>query len=527
MSLIDDAVAKARALRDRWGSGPPKAGTEVNAIKHDRFDEWSWRSLQDDLPILGSDIADLGMKHDQVADFFEDMYNMLHKGDPKTRVHKDMDVKHKANVDLANHFLELPDVQSLRVSTMHDDYATAMGMRSLKEAMRQAYELTDSARQQYQQAADQDKQNQANQQALTKLMAQAAQMEPGDPGADGLASQMQALMDQIQADQGITDQMLADAAQAAADAAKEAEQAFGNAAKDANEELDAEKKRAAAFGIEDGELQRMDYETRAALAEKLRRVRDVDAFANIIGQGKNMEMGEFRKRITNNPDEISGVRLSNDLTHLTSGEYMNLAIPEMETDLWRRYSEDMLLTYELSGTERMGKGPIICIVDESGSMQGPCEQWAAAITLMLAQRCQRDGRDFTYIGFSSRSQQYRKDFPKGKAPIEDVIDVVTHFFCGGTHYEEPLGMAAEIVDEAAKEGNDKPDIVFITDDAYHGISDEFITTFNEVKARTSMRVFGILLGGGTSGALEQISDNVRTLDDVSNLEGARDIFRVL
>jgi hypothetical protein len=42
-----------------------------------------------------------------------------------------------------------------------------------------------------------------------------------------------------------------------------------------------------------------------------------------------------------------------------------------------------------------------------------------------------------------------------------------------------------------------------------------------------MRVFGILLGSGTSGALEQISDNVRTLDDVSTLDGTRDIFRVL
>jgi uncharacterized protein with von Willebrand factor type A (vWA) domain len=279
--------------------------------------------------------------------------------------------------------------------------------------------------------------------------------------------------------------------------------------------------------VEDGDLKRMDFDTRAALANKLRNVRDVDAFAAMIGQSKNVEMGEFRQRITNNPDEITNVRLSNDLTHLTSAEYMNLAVPEMETDFWRRYTEDRLLTYELSGTEKMGKGPIIVVCDESGSMAGPCEQWAAALTMALAQRCQRDGRDFTYIGFSNAVHQFRKDFPGGKGTIDDMIDVVTHFFGGGTHYERPLQMAAEIVEEYAEQGKDKPDIVFITDDAYTEIGEEFLTEWKRVKNATQMRVFGILLGTGSSGALEQLSDNVRTLDDVSNLDGARDIFRAL
>lgn len=527
MSFIDKAVAAARALRGKLRN-ETDTGTEVNAIKHDRFDEWAWNDLLTDVPVIKEDIRDLGMKHDQVADFMEDMFNMLHQGDPKARTHKDMDAKHKANVDLANHFLELPDVQSLRVSTMYDPYATAMGMRSLKESIREAYEHTEEARQQYQDAEEQRKQAGQAAAALDALIAQASGMGEDDPNAEGMAQAIEDAMKALAQAMGASEQAIADAHAAAEDAARAAEQAVSEASREAKQDLDEEKERARAFGVEPGELQRMSFAERAALAQKLARVRDVDAFAKMVGQGMNMEVGEFRQKVTNTPDEITNVRLSNDLAHLTSAEYINLAIPEMETDFWRRYSEDRLLTYELSGRERQGKGPIICIRDESGSMQGAREQFAAALTMALAQRCKRDRRDFHYIGFSSHGQQYHQKFPGGQATIDQTIDVVTHFFNGGTYYEGPLLQAAEIVRDYHDQGKDKPDIVFITDDAYRHLPDDFMAEWNRAKKVTEMRVFGILLGGGsTEGPLEQISDNVRTLDDVSTLDGTRDIFRVL
>jgi uncharacterized protein with von Willebrand factor type A (vWA) domain len=527
MSYLDKIVGAARALRGKLVN-ETDTGKEVNAIKHDRFDGWAYESLLDEVPVIKDDIRDLGMKHDQVPDFMEDMFNMLHQGDPKARQHKDMDAKHKANVDLANHFLELPDVLSLRHHTMFDKYATAMGMRSLKEAIREAYERTESARQQYQDAEQARKDAEGAAQILDGLIQQASGMGEDDPNAEAMGQAIEDAMKDLAQAMGVSEQALADAMAAAEQAAQDAEQAVGQAAKDAKQDLEDERDRARAFGVEPGELQRMPFAERAALAQKLSRVRDVDAFAKMVGQGMNVEVGEFRQKVTNTPDEITNVRLSNDLTHLTSPEYMNLAIPEMETDFWRRYSEGRLLTYELSGRERQGKGPIIVIRDESGSMQGAREQFAAALTMALCQRCKRDKRDFHYIGFSSTSQQYHKEFPNGQASVDDVIDVVTHFFNGGTYYEGPLKMAREIVQDYHEKGKDKPDIVFITDDAYRSLDDTFMEEWKRAKNVTEMRVFGILLGGGsTEGPLEQISDNVRTLDDVSTLDGTRDIFRVL
>jgi uncharacterized protein with von Willebrand factor type A (vWA) domain len=528
MSLLDKAVERARALRSLFHrTDVAEVGTHTDAVKRDSIDEHTWENLLDDVPVLNDDIRDLGTKHDYVADFMEDMYNVLHQGDPKARDHKEVTPKHKANVDMAQKFLEQPGVMSLRKSTMHDDIASAMGLRSMKEEIRTAYETAEEARQQYQEAQDaEDAANQAAQQ-LSALLAKADNMQPGDPGADDLAGQIEAASQALQQATGISDQAAQAAQEAAEQAAQEAAQQVGKAAQQAKDDMDAEQAAAAAFGVEPGDLQRMDFDTRRQLAEKLAKVRDLAAFVAMIGQAKNVERGEFRKRITNNPDEISGVRLSNDMGHLTSGEYMALAIPELETDFWIRFGENRLVTYELSGTEKLGKGPTIFVVDESGSMAGPCEQWASALTLSAVDRCAREGRDFIYIGFSSAGQQFRKDFPAGRGTVEDRIDVVTHFFGGGTRYEQPLTMAADIVQEYATAGKDKPDIVFITDDAYTSISQEFMVRWDQVKAATQMRVFGILLGTGDSGALSQVSDNVRTLDDVSNLDGVRDIFRVL
>jgi len=523
MGLIDQAVAKARAMRALVGT-PNPVGVEVNAIKHDRFDEWTWDDLLTDVPIIKDDIRDIGEKHDHVGDFFEDMYNMLHQGDPKARDVKEMDTKHKAAVDMANHFLELPAVQSLRLSTMHDQYATAMGMRSMKEAIREAYEHAEEARRKYE---DADEAEGKKRRIIEKLDKIVEGCTPGGPSGDGVAAEIDALTQELQEAAEISQEQADAAAEAAKEAAEKAEQGINQAAKDTKDNLDDEMKRAVSFGVDPGELQRMDFDTRQQLAEKLSKVRGIEELAAMLGQAKNTEMGTFRERVTSTPDEISGVKLSGDLEHLTSGEYMNLVNEDLETDFWRRWIEKRLVTYELSGREKVGKGPIIAVVDESQSMEGAPERWAAGISMVVCRRCQREGRDFIYIGFSSAGQQFRKDFPGGKGSVDDVIDMVTHFWRGGTHYERPLRLAADIVQEYHQEGKDKPDILFITDDAYTTINDDFITEWEKVKEQTQMRVFGILLGTGQSGALEQVCDNVRTLDDVSNLDGARDIFRVL
>jgi uncharacterized protein with von Willebrand factor type A (vWA) domain len=143
------------------------------------------------------------------------------------------------------------------------------------------------------------------------------------------------------------------------------------------------------------------------------------------------------------------------------------------------------------------------------------------------QRCKRDNRDFTYIGFSSPSQQWRKDFPKGQHTLDDLIELVEHFFGGGTYYEEPLQQALQIVLEAHENGASKPDVLFVTDDCYTTLDSDFTETWEQGKTKTSMKCFGVLIGSGNSGALDAVCDNVRGIEDLTTVENMRDIFRMV
>jgi uncharacterized protein with von Willebrand factor type A (vWA) domain len=529
MGFLDELINKAHAVVNRLRTTPDVKGTHHDTVEHDTFDGWTWDDLKADVPPIGRDIEELGTVHDYVEDAYQDIYNMLHQGDPHLRDKDTIEELHRTNRDMMESFLDMPEIKKLRMSTMHDQYATAMGMLSMKSEIRQAYETMAEARQAAKDAAEAQQALQDMLNQLGAMAAQAAGMGEGDEGADELGEAMSALMAQIQEQAGLTDEALAAAQQAAQQGAREAAQQVKQAAGQAADDLHNEQEAAKAFGKDQAELQRMSFKEREALSQRLSQIRDLRGFAEMIGQGINMEIGTTREKVTNSPDEIVGVRLSNDLTHLTGGEHMALADPILETDFLRRYVEHALVTYELAGREKMARGPIIVICDESGSMHGQPEQWAAATSMSLAKRCQRDHRDFTYIGFSSVYDQYRLDFPDGQASMDEIIDMVTHFFGGGTYYETPLQMAADIVMEYHEAGKSKPDIVFITDDAYTNLDDGFMEKWNKVKQITGMRCFGILLGAHDhqSGAVESVADNTRIIPDMDNLDNVRDIFRVL
>ena len=203
--------------------------------------------------------------------------------------------------------------------------------------------------------------------------------------------------------------------------------------------------------------------------------------------------------------------------------------------MWLRWSENELSIYDVRGKENQGQGPIICVVDESGSMNatdvagGTREAWSKALALALCDQAKRRKRDFVYIGFSSHGQQHVIEFPSGHTPVQKVIEMTEHFFGGGTDYEKPLQMALDIMEERFDAlGKARPDIVFITDDAYGSMDADFMHEWNRVKDKTSLKCYGIAIGCDSSGALAAVSDNVREITAlVSDPRNMGDIFRTI
>jgi uncharacterized protein with von Willebrand factor type A (vWA) domain len=566
MGFLDDLVARSEALFTGPLFADAKPPTEQHSVVHDSFDELDWKLVQDNVPAIENNVTDLHRKYDYVPHFFEDFFNLLHQGDPLLRDAGEMDERFRPNQVMTDDFHKMPEIAGLRLSTMHDPYATAMAMLSMQPKLKDAYERMGEAMSSAAAAAEARAQAQAAAQALAQALAEAQnaqqqadsaqQAADAAQGGDGAAAAEAA----AQAAQGAADQ----AAQAAADALGQAEaaaqahadasaqagqQAKGamaearasvrSAAHHASNEAEEESQLMRAFGVADGELKAMDFEERRKLAERLRTNR-MAKFAKVIGQFRVLADAERRRKTQHKPDQVVGVELGGDLMRMTAGEMLNLAEPELETDFWRRWASQELVQYKVEGSEKLGQGPIVVVCDESGSMAGSPyggvdlqdaspEAWSKALSLALCDQARRSGRDFHYIGFSSASQQWHLEFPGGKAPIAKVIEFTEHFYSGGTHYEKPLRMAKDIVERYGKRDKPKPDVVFITDEEYGELDPAFLQDWQRVKHDTSMRVFGIAVGtSGGNGALRAVADDVRVVSTLaSDPRVMADLFRVI
>jgi uncharacterized protein with von Willebrand factor type A (vWA) domain len=532
MSFLDDLIAKSQDLL----SAPifaEAAPTEQYAVPHDSFDAMDWKLIESSVPRLQTNMTELHAKFDYVPSMFEDMFNLLHQGDPKLNDTEAMQEKYRPNREMVAGFHSLTEVESLRLSTMHDKYATAMAILSMQDKLAEAFTRMKSA----QEAAAAAEEARKNAEGAGQGLAQALANAVAGAGTDDEQAAQDALAEALAAaeDAAANAQQQSQAAQTQAKlGAQQAKNAMQSAAHQAGKERAEEEQLMSSFGVDDGELKRMDFEERRRLAERLRNNR-LAQFAKLIGQFRMFADAERRRKVQHKPDMVVGVELGNDLMRITSGEMTNLAVPELEDDFWRRWASHELLQYKMEGSEKLGQGPVIVVCDESGSMAaghlagGTREAWSKALTLALADQARRGSRDFFYIGFSSSRQQWQCEFPGGRASIEKVIEFTEHFYGGGTSYEQPLEMARKLVERYGAEGKPRPDIVFITDEEYGALSPDFLASWQRSKAAHSMRCFGVAIGCHAGrGALAQIADDTRRVDELtSDPSHVADLFRVI
>ncbi len=541
MSFLDTLIAKTKSL-----FGPDQRPVETLAVESDRFDQAYYKDVRHNVKAIDRLVTDLSRKHDYVEDFFEDLFQATYKADPKLRDEGEMKPTHIPNRTMVDAIQEMPQFQQLRTNTRGDEYGTAMALLSMETTIREMQHQTKQA----QERAKEQEQAQKEADEAAEAAHTACQGQPGlDPNAEGpmpdpnapptpgqqaAAAALDAAA-QAQANAQAAAQATQQASQQAAAGMK---QAMKQAIEKAQQEGDEENALCSAFGISDGELQKMSFEERRKLGERLRSNR-LAKFHKLLGQFKMIQQAESRRKVMHAADEVAGVKLGDDLTRMIPAEMLNLASPELEIDFWMRYADKAMLQYDLRGSEKMGQGPVICVVDESGSMGatdvagGTREAWSKALALALCDQARQKGRDFHYIGFSSGGQQFKLSFPKGDAPISKVIDMTEHFFNGGTHYEKPLRMALEIMethyDDNILTSKGKPDIVFITDDEYGSMDETFMREWNRIKDKTSLRCYGVAIGCGFSGALAQVSDNVRAIQELTESDPRvmADIFRTI
>jgi len=534
MARLTAKLADLAGKAGRWlGLAAPAAHTR--AVESDRFDEMTWREITGQAGLLRQVIEDLGERHDYAADLARDVFLAAYKASPVVRPAADMDPSRLVNRAVVAGLLDSPEFAGLRQETAGDAYASAMVVIAMAETVRRALEQAEAVQQAADEAARARREEQDAAAAVQQAMEQATSASGEDDSVpDDAAAAAQAAIGGAEQASDRAAAAARAAGQALAGAAPGLRQTLRSGASHAAEEAREEAALMAAWGVGPGELQRMDFETRARLAERLRSGR-MAPFTGLIGRFRQMAAGQRARRMERVPGELVGIETGDDLGRLIPSELASLGVPAMRAVFAARYAEQRLFVYEQRGETEAGQGAIICCVDCSGSMGTVVrgtgisgEAWAKGCALAMLDQARAAQRDFAGILFSSAGEIKVLRFP-GSQPVKisEVLDFAEFFWGGGTNFEEPLAAAAELLEaEFNDDGRMRGDIALITD-GICGVSEDWMRAWNEAKARLGFRVFGIQVGRPYGQLLGALSDNVRSIEDLADVDQTADMFRVV
>ncbi|MFI0819940.1 VWA domain-containing protein [Streptomyces sp. NPDC021098] len=529
-SGLDELARRGGRWLARSDAAPERRHTA--AVVADRFDRFTWRDTYEQSAGLREVAEALDARYDHTADLLTDAFLAAYKVRPRLRERAEMDPSRLVNHQIVTALVESREFAELRRETAGDPYAAAMAVLAQAAALRAMLERAREAQARAGRAAEAQRDVAGAAAAVSEALQQAVDAQ--GPAADAVRRAIAG----AEAAEAAARQAERAAAQALAAAAPGLRAAARNAAATAAEAVREEGALVRAWGVGPGETERMPFDQRARLAERLRTGR-LARWAELIGRFRQMADGERARRVENAAGELVGVTLGDDLSRVIPSELANLGLPELRAVFAARYAAGELMLYDSQGEQPTGQGAIIACVDTSHSMYeagpggGTREAWAKACALALLDQARHAGRDFVGVLFSSADKIRIFRFPADDQPVgvERVLDFAETFLGGGTSYQAPLTVASGLLEE---EFNDaarrRGDIVMITDDEC-GVTEEWMRGWNEAKRALGFRVFGVAVGAvgvaGEGSVLEALCDNLRVVEDFTDVHVAADLFRVI
>lgn len=548
MSLTS-LLARARA----WLSATPEPpATQV--VVQDRYAQSLFAGVLAEVPALTEMIDDLNRHYDFTADLVCDTFTQCYQAAPRLREASEMDESRLVNHTVASAIEASQELAQVRPFSRHQRYGSVMATLSLTERLRERLaeqsELSEASQQAQQARQEQQRTSKALDQAAGDGEQAQAELDEamGDFDGNGPLTEDQADA-QAKVDSALG--RLADtlnACEAAEEAVQEAvEQAqqvaerqrtgikgeVKAALREVAEDLQAEEDLFAAWGVDAGEVSRMSFAERQALARRLAGNR-LSKFARLLGRWRTLSLTLAAKKVTSGRDEVYDTELSDRLPDVLASEFAMLGSRLGKVDFMVRMTEGRLLSKRYRGIERVGRGPLAVVLDTSDSMNKPDaagitrECWAKGLVLALLEQARAQRRDFVVVVFASAHQQRVFRFPRGEATLDDVMALTEMAFNGGTHFETPLDMAIDLIEvELTSEGRGRGDLVLITDDEYR-VPAAWLARYAERKAAVGFRTFGVAVGlPQPSSTLAALSDDVRAVTEFFDPSAMSDLIRAV
>ncbi len=254
-----------------------------------------------------------------------------------------------------------------------------------------------------------------------------------------------------------------------------------------------------------GEASRLSKEELRKRFQNIRKSTYLRRVMQLAGRYRRLAQTMQRKKTLHGQDETVGVTLGGDVSKLLPTELGMLADPDLETLEMLKIAESAAMIRDYRGIEKVGKGPIVVVVDESGSMNGEPICQAKAYALAMYWIAKQQKRWCCLVGYSGSEDGNFLVLPPGVDKSKELFDWLEHFFSGGTDMDVPLvELPRRWKEQGTPEG--RTDIINITD-AYCHVPDHVAASFNEWKKQMQAR-YNVIVVGDSGDSLKSVADRI-------------------
>lgn len=539
MGYLEELLGAAQGWSGA-ASATPQDKTDAS-VRHDAFDNIVYDELVEEVPAFQEMHRDLDYNYAYTKPLPRDVLQLFWQADPLLRERGEMQTEFLRNHAVANDLVESQETEQVRQFTKHDRYAAAMATIAIQEKVKELIEK-------HSQAQDEDD---AFEQAVAAAMAASDAFNQAMAGLAAAMSEVESLMEQFEGEGPMTEEQNA-AAEALAEALAQAQEAreamdetrkaaereaekqgrlmkmpLRNALNDVADDLADQSAQFSSWGLDPGQLERMDWRTRAALAQRMDRDK-LKEMRDRVGAMRFAYAAESVRKTVWGRDEVIGLELTGEPERFIPAEWAFSGHPALQMDFLQRVADAEVLSSKYIGYERVGKGSIVCLTDSSGSMAGAPNTFCKAFALAMLDAARDGQRDFVGIDFATEREIIQYDFPKGVGPIDRVLDLAEHFWNGGgTNFMAPLDRALKIIEDQFTEGGlAQADILLVTD-GLAGVTVEWMKKFQALKKKANFKVWGIMCGAGVPDVMKALCDDTRSVVDFINPDVVTDIFRAI
>lgn len=264
------------------------------------------------------------------------------------------------------------------------------------------------------------------------------------------------------------------------------------------------------WGLNDHRLKADAYEEKFQVSLKLKSLKKVRNIAEMAGRFKASASNLKKKNSKEDGQELYGVHVSDEIHRTLPSEKLLLTKKETKLAFYKKYHQKELLTYKYRNNKLKSKGPIICCIDTSASMQGEREVWSKSVAIALMDIAIKEKRDFVAIMFSNKVYK-TIHFNKNRVEPSKLYDLATFFYGSGTNFVEPLNESVKLISTARYKYSD---IIFITD-GEAPMDDDFIENFLIVKDKKQFRMITVNVSNEYERNLNKINDVQLLLRDIT------------